>query len=151
MTVTTKSSSDGPDAKTFDEFEQIGRPLETDGTAPRLLQIGSRTLPLALLKPVVETISQALPPTEMFPLGLLTVTEQPAPEFWVTVPPGQLCNVATTTLVMWNVSSPDGQPELQMMLPLALTPVTNPPVGHIWPAQGSARPGPAARQAQAAR
>jgi len=76
----------------------------TDGTAPRLLQTGCRTLPVALLKPVVETISQASPGREMFPLGLLTVTEQFAPEFWVCVPPGQLFNVPTTKLVTWNVS-----------------------------------------------
>ena len=104
MTVTTKSSSDGPAAKTFDEFEQIGRRFVTDGTAPRLLQIGCRTLPVALVKPVVETISQASPGREMFPLGALTVTEQFAPAVRVWVPPGQLCNVASTTLVMWAVS-----------------------------------------------
>lgn len=104
MTVTTNSSVDGPDEKTSDEFEQIGRPFVTDGTAPRLLQTGCRTLPVALVKPVVETISQASPGREIFPLGLLTVTEQFAPEFWVWVAPGQLCNVFTTTLVIWNVS-----------------------------------------------
>lgn len=129
MTVTTKSFSDGPDANTSDAFEQVGRLFDTDGAERTRLQIGCSTFPVALTQPVLETISQAstpvVPPiSEITPLGALTVTEQFGPELWVWVPPGHLWSVSTTKLVMWNVSRPDGQPELQMMLPLSSNPVT---------------------------
>jgi hypothetical protein len=62
LTVTTKTSSDGPDAKTFDAFEQVGRLLETDANEPTVLQIGVCTLPVPLTQPVLETISQASAP-----------------------------------------------------------------------------------------
>ena len=129
MTVTTKSSSEGPDAKTSDAFEQVGRLFETDGADRTPLQIGCCTVPLALTQPVLETISQAstpvVPPiSEITPLGALTVTEQFGPEFWVKVPPGHLWSVSTTKLVMWKVSRADGQPALQMMLPVSSKPVT---------------------------
>ena len=109
MTVTTKTSSDGPDAKTFDAFEQVGRLFETDANDATVLQIGVCTLPVALTQPVLETISQAsapaVPPIRLIaPLGALTVTEQFGPELWVWVPPGQCWNVATTTVVMRNSS-----------------------------------------------
>ena len=76
-----------------------------------------------------------MPPiSEITPLGALTVTEQFGPELWVWVPPGHLWSVSTTKLVMWKVSRPDGQPELQMMLPLSSNPVTLWPLAHDWPA-----------------
>src|SRR3954469_16766066 len=102
-------SSDGPLAKTSDAFEHVGRFWTTEGSAPRLRQIGCCTLNVALIQPVLETICQAstpvVPPiSEMVSLGLLTVTVQPAPEAFVSVPPGQRCSVATGVLTMWKVS-----------------------------------------------
>jgi hypothetical protein len=100
--------------------------FETDGADSGLRQIGCCTVPLALTQPVLETISHestpVVPPiSEITPLGALTVTEQVGPEFCVTVPPGHRWSVSTTKLTMWKVSRPDGQPELQMMLPLSST------------------------------
>jgi hypothetical protein len=74
LTVTTKSFSEGPDAKTSDAFEQVGRLFETDGAESKPLQIGCSTFPLALTQPVLETISHAstpvMPPvSEITPLG----------------------------------------------------------------------------------
>jgi hypothetical protein len=102
-------SSDGPDSKTVDAFEQVGRLFTTDGAERRPLQIGCCTLIVALIQPVLERISQAstpvVPPISAIdPLGALTVTEQPEPELCVRVPPGHCSIVATGELTMRNVS-----------------------------------------------
>jgi len=81
-------SSEGPDSKTVDAFEHVGRLLETDGSDAKPLQIGCCTLSVALTQPVFETSSQestpVVPPIRLIaPLGALTVTEQPVPELWV--------------------------------------------------------------------
>jgi hypothetical protein len=91
---------------------------------------------VALTQPVLETISHesttVVPPmSEISPLGALTVTEQFGPEFCVNVPPGQRWSVSATKLTIWKVSRPDGQPELQMMLPLSSNPVTLWPFAHV--------------------
>jgi Methyltransferase domain len=140
--LTTKSSVEGPFAPTTDELEHVGRSFETDGNARAFEQNGSCTVPLALVQPVLEVICQestpVVPPTrEMFPLGPVTVTEQFWPELWVWVPPGHamIPKGVGNELVTWNVRCPTGQPELQTMLPLSSTPVTDWPFGHDWPAR----------------
>ena len=94
------SSVEGPDSKTVEAFEHDGR-LLTGGTDPvekerKPLQPGICATPLAVVKPVFDTIVHPSVPTvppmrAMLPVGACTVTEHPAlapDKDMVCCPPG---------------------------------------------------------------